>query len=94
IYLRGAATFIRLPQLATLLEELPSNAHVHVHLNELSYIDHACLDLFMNWERQFGASGGELVLDWDALHGLFREGVRRPARPRPALKPRAALASN
>ncbi|MGE4174196.1 MAG: SulP family inorganic anion transporter, partial [Methylocystis sp.] len=76
IHLDGAATFIRLPQLAGAFEALPPGARVHVHLNELKYIDHACLDLLASWEAQLRADGGELALDWDALHGLFRERVQ------------------
>jgi MFS superfamily sulfate permease-like transporter len=83
VALIGAATFIRLPSLAATLEALPANAHVHVDLSRLSYIDHACLDLLANWERQHEDAGGELYLDWDTLHGLFRERAWRaePARP-------------
>jgi hypothetical protein len=46
-------------------------------VHELSYIDHACLDLLASWEKDLRADGGELVLDWDALNGLFRERNRR-----------------
>ena len=42
---QGAATFIRLPKLAAELEKLKPGANVHVHFDELDYIDHACLDL-------------------------------------------------
>jgi hypothetical protein len=45
-----------------------------VHLEGLSYIDHACLDLFMTWEKQHEALGGRLVIDWDDLHVRFHEG--------------------
>lgn len=72
IRLQGAATFMRLPQLAATLETLRPDAHVHVYIHELTFIDHACLDLLVNWERRFQASGGELVIDWDTLHDVFR----------------------
>jgi MFS superfamily sulfate permease-like transporter len=72
IRLKGAASFIRLPQLAAALEKLPANAHVHVHLHELTFIDHACLDLLVKWEQQRQTAGGELILDWGALHGVFQ----------------------
>jgi MFS superfamily sulfate permease-like transporter len=74
--LTGAATFIRLPTLAAALEGLPRGASVHAHVNELSYVDHACLDLLSNWERALRADGGELRLDWEMLHGLFRDRAR------------------
>src|SRR5262249_27167266 len=47
LYLRGAATFLRLPKLAAALEAVPPNTELHVHFEELTYIDHACLDLFI-----------------------------------------------
>lgn len=75
LHLKGAATFIRLPKLAAALEELPSDAKVHVYLHELSYIDHACLNLLVNWEQQHKAAGGELVIDWDTLHAVFQQHV-------------------
>ncbi len=69
--LRGAATFLRLPKLAGVLESVPPGAELHVHFEQLSYIDHACLDLFLNWERQHEATGGSLVIDWDNLTARF-----------------------
>lgn len=69
--LRGAATFINLPKLARELESVPWDAELHVDFEELRYIDHACLDLLMNWAKQHANSGGCLVLDWDRLHGRF-----------------------
>lgn len=73
IRLKGAATFIRLPKLAAALERVRPNAHVHVYFHELTYIDHACLDLLVNWEQQHKAAGGELVIDWNTLHAVFQQ---------------------
>ncbi len=72
IHLKGAASFMRLPLLANTLEKLPANAHVHIVIRDLNFIDHACLDLLVNWEEQHQAAGGELVFDWDALHSVFQ----------------------
>jgi MFS superfamily sulfate permease-like transporter len=73
IRLKGAATFIRLPKLAAALERVRPDAHVHVNFHELTYIDHACLDLLINWEQQHKAAGGELVIDWDRLRAVFQQ---------------------
>jgi hypothetical protein len=43
-----------------------------VELDQLHYIDHACLDLLMNWAKQHEATGGRLVVDWDSLHAQFK----------------------
>jgi MFS superfamily sulfate permease-like transporter len=76
--LRGCATFLRLPQLAAVLERVPGDVELHVDFEHLDYIDHACLDLLMNWTRQQESTGGGLVLDWESLHARFRpeQGIR------------------
>ena len=85
LHLEGAATFLGLPKLASKLEEVPARAELHVDFEHLSYIDHACLDLLMNWSRQHSNIGGELVLDWNKLHGRFtseapRQVIREPTK--------------
>ncbi len=70
--LKGAATFVRLPVLAEELEKVPSNVELHLDFKHLVYIDHACLDLLTNWEKQHEAAGGTLIIDWDTLHANFR----------------------
>ena len=71
LYLIGAATFVSLPKLAGHLEEVPAGAKLVVHFEDLNYIDHACLDLLMNWARQHSNLGGQLILDWEELQGRF-----------------------
>lgn len=77
LVLFGAATFLKLPKLAATLEAIPSGTELHVHLEELTYIDHACLDLLMNWEKQHEATGGKLVVDWDSLTAKFHSRGKR-----------------
>jgi MFS superfamily sulfate permease-like transporter len=80
--LSGAATFLRLPRLAAALERVPADAELHVDLEHLHYVDHACLELLTNWAKQHEAAGGALVVDWDSLHAQFRDDaapVRRRA---------------
>ncbi|PPD31952.1 MAG: SulP family inorganic anion transporter [Methylomonas sp.] len=72
IYLKGAASFMRLPILADVLEKLPAKTHVHILIRDLNFIDHACLDLLVNFEQQHQAAGGVLVFDWAALHSVFQ----------------------
>ncbi|MGQ0633618.1 MAG: SulP family inorganic anion transporter [Planctomycetaceae bacterium] len=65
--LKGSATFLKLPRLAQALEQVPAGSELHVQLDQLAYIDHACLDLLLNWEQQQAATGGKLVVDWNSL---------------------------
>jgi MFS superfamily sulfate permease-like transporter len=69
--LRGSATFIRLPKLASALDRVPPATELHVHFERLDYIDHACLDLFMSWQKRHEATGGKLVIDWEQLTACF-----------------------
>jgi len=63
ITLSGSANFISLPRLAAALEHVPGKEEVHLILSDLGYIDHACLELIMNWEKQYVASGGTVFID-------------------------------
>lgn len=74
----GAATFIRMPKLIDTLESLPRNQAVHVHLQGLNYIDHACMDAISNWERQRVEKGGRVVVEWDELMAKY---WRKPTPP-------------
>lgn len=80
--LRGAATFLGLPKLADALEQLPSDAEVHVHIGGLHYVDHACHVLLREHEQRLEAGGGKLLTEWDD--------VRERRAPRPMLRLRAA----
>lgn len=72
IHLEGAATLIRLPMLAAELEKLPAGAHVRVFIDELSYIDHACIELLTNWNAQHSGTGGHLEIEWEGLTSRYR----------------------
>ena len=80
--LTGAATFVRLPKLATALEKVPAQTELRVDLHQLDYIDHACLDLLMNWAKQHESAEGRLILDWDTLHARFRPDTPNAKRNR------------
>jgi MFS superfamily sulfate permease-like transporter len=80
LHLKGAATLIRLPKLAAALEEIRPGAEVHIHFEHLDYIDHACLDLLTNWEKQHEITGGSLEIEWEELSTKFhqrRTGARK-----------------
>ncbi len=73
LHFDGSATLVRLPLLARALEALKPGTNVHVHLEDLDYIDHACLDLLTKWEKQHKATGGTLTLDWANLQEKYHE---------------------
>lgn len=96
IFLKGASTFLSLPRFAEALESVRPDTELHVHLESLDYIDHACLDLMMNWEEQHLAGGGKLVIDWNRVEACYQDRrkqgrsqttheFRRVTDPRPAI---------
>lgn len=80
--LSGAATFLALPRLTTLLDRVASDSELHVHLEDVTYVDHAVLEQFINWEKQHQANGGRLVIDWDDLTATFTDADKRNGKKR------------
>jgi MFS superfamily sulfate permease-like transporter len=70
--LYGSATFLRLPKLAAVLEQIPKGTELQVDFRHLDYIDHACLDLLMNWAKQHESNDGSLEIDWESLHARVK----------------------
>ena len=80
LHLDGAATFLRVPALAAAFESVPRSSELHVHVERLTHVDHAALEVIMGWERQATRAGGKLVMEWDEVHTLYKR-----ARPIPEL---------
>ncbi len=51
---------------------LGDDVEVHVHLQHLDLVDHACMDLLGDWERQRERAGGTLFLEWAALERRYQ----------------------
>ena len=83
LHILGAATFVRLPKLVDALDSLPGDAEVHVHLQRLNYIDHACMDALANWERQRSNRGAVTVIEREELMTKYQDQNR--FRPEPAV---------
>ncbi|HEY9718418.1 MAG TPA: SulP family inorganic anion transporter [Trichormus sp.] len=77
LWLSGTATFLNLPKVASSLDTVRQDTELHIHLQALDYVDHACLDLIMSWDKQHRAAGGSLVIDWSTLGAVFRERRQR-----------------
>jgi MFS superfamily sulfate permease-like transporter len=74
IHLEGAATFLRMPSLIDQLEALPLDAEVHVHIQRLNYVDHACLDAIASWEQQRQQKHAPTVVEWQELMSNYQRG--------------------
>lgn len=88
LHLHGAATFLALPLLGGALEEIPRGSELHLHFDELDFIDHACLDFIAAFQTRHEDAGGKVVLEWRSLIGRYaRGGIRAAARRSSAIPP-------
>jgi MFS superfamily sulfate permease-like transporter len=76
VALHGAATFVKLPTLAAILEEIPEGREVVLHVGGLAYIDHACMELLRSWQESYEREGGETRVAWDDLE--LRHNTNKP----------------
>jgi len=73
MHLKGSATFVGLPKLATALEEIEPGKTVNVQFDDLEYIDHACIELLDNWQKQYVMTGGNAHIHWDSLMSKYHQ---------------------
>ncbi|MFW5876987.1 MAG: SulP family inorganic anion transporter [Myxococcota bacterium] len=87
LHLAGSATFLQLPRLAGVLDTIPADRELHIHIDRLDHIDHACLELLSNWNRRRETEGAPgMVVEWDELADRYRQalfgiGARDPEPP-------------
>lgn len=67
LHLHGSATFLGLPKLQDVLDQVAPGTELHVHFDELDFIDHACLDLLDEFRKRHEATGGQLIVEWSEL---------------------------
>lgn len=85
--LDGTACFLTLPKVIDALDRVPDGSELHVHFEHLTYVDHACLELFSSWEQRQEALGGALVVEWHELERRFRGGRGPRPENRPKVEP-------
>jgi MFS superfamily sulfate permease-like transporter len=80
ISMRGSATFFSIPQLSSTLETSPFGSEVHLHVEKLDYIDHACLEMLSSWEKLHQSTGGSLIVEWSALVERYGRRAEDPSK--------------
>jgi MFS superfamily sulfate permease-like transporter len=91
VWMTGSATFFSIPQLSGVLENAPRGAEVHIHVEKLDYIDHACLEMLASWEKLHHSTGGSLIVEWNELVERYGRRSQDPSKTEiPALMQRPA----
>jgi MFS superfamily sulfate permease-like transporter len=85
VVLHGTATFLNLPKIAGHLEALPDGEIVHLRLEELAHVDHACMELFGSFEKRYVEKGGEVSITGGNIDDRYWRSRRRATEfgPRP-----------
>jgi MFS superfamily sulfate permease-like transporter len=78
LHLEGSATFLALHRIGAVLEAVPRGAELHVHIDRLQHIDHACLDALHDWQKQHEKFSSSMVVEWDDL--VARSGGPAPSK--------------
>ena len=92
LWMTGSATFFSIPQLGQALESSPFGSEVHIHVEKLDYIDHACLEMLSSWEKLHQSTGGSLIVEWSELverYGRRSEDPTKTAIPNLMIRPAA-----
>ncbi|MEI8377141.1 MAG: SulP family inorganic anion transporter [bacterium] len=71
IKLSGNITFMQIPQLADVLENLDETKKIEINCKNLYFIDHACIDFISSWEEALLNKGCDIYLNWDKIQKLY-----------------------
>ena len=67
LYLQGSATFLALPRLQDVLDQVKPGVALHFHFDDLEFIDHASLELLDQFRHRHEQNGGQVVVEWQEL---------------------------
>jgi MFS superfamily sulfate permease-like transporter len=71
IYMEGTATFVQLPKLASILDRVPPQSDLRLHVDKLVYIDHSCLEFLSTWQKQQEQKDSTVMMPWEKLEQSF-----------------------
>ncbi len=71
VKLVGAATFLAVPKLAEVLDEIETGAVINIDYSRATLLDSAVLQALKTWSERHVARGGVVEIDWNALNVRF-----------------------
>lgn len=71
IKITGNLTFLRLPQVANIIENLKPGLDVNVIFEHTNLVDHAIIDLLIGWSSRYIKSGGNVLIDWNHIKRVY-----------------------
>lgn len=71
VVMSGNLTFLRLPQLAEIIEGIEDGKDVKIHFKNMSTADHAAIDLLVGWTKRYSKKSGTVEIDWNILKRIY-----------------------
>jgi ABC-type transporter Mla MlaB component len=66
----GNLTFLRLPQIAEIIENIEPGKNVTIKFKHLNTADHAIIDLLIGWAERYSING-KVFIDWEFLKKIY-----------------------
>ncbi|MEI8377071.1 MAG: SulP family inorganic anion transporter [bacterium] len=71
VKITGNLTFLRLPQIAEVIENIKPGKCVQFVFERISIADHAIIDLILGWSSRYIQNKGSVLIDWDVLKRIY-----------------------
>lgn len=71
IKLSGNLTFLRLPQIANIIENIEPKQNINIIFGEVKLIDHSIIDLLVGWSNRYMKKGGKVSIDWNHVKRIY-----------------------
>ncbi|MCU1222433.1 MAG: sulfate transporter [Edaphobacter sp.] len=75
VHLSGIGTFLGIPKIASVLDQVKPGCVVHLHSHGLRYIDHACIEVIEAWVENREEQGQVVHIEMEKLHLRYRTRV-------------------
>ncbi len=71
VKLSGNLTFLRLPQVANVIENIEPKKQIDITFERVNIIDHAIIDLLVGWSNRYVKKGGKVCIDWNHVKKIY-----------------------
>lgn len=71
VKLSGNITFVQLPQLIDVFENLPADKNLYVCAERLHFMDHAAVDYLQDWEKSHIISPYNIKIEWSKIRRTY-----------------------
>jgi MFS superfamily sulfate permease-like transporter len=75
VHLSGVGTFLGIPKIAGVLDQVSPHGPVKFHSHGLHYIDHACIEVIESWVERREEQGQQVHIEIERLHLRYRTRV-------------------